>query len=174
MIFEYKGNIYPDYLKDGGASRFISATAKHFCKGNGIDVGCGAWPLDGAQGYDLNLLAHDTSKWSEACDIKVADNSQDYVFSSHCLEHLENPIKALKHWISKIKEGGVLFLYLPHPDMEYWLPQNCSKHLHSWMPNQMAKILNDLGMVGVLYSERDLIWSFSVVGFKPALPSIYL
>jgi len=90
----------------------------------------------------------------------------DYVFSSHCLEHLEDPIKALENWKKALKPKGVLFLYLPHPEMEYWLPQNCRKHLHSWTPEEMAKILEDLGFKDILYSQRDLAWSFSVVGTR--------
>lgn len=174
MIFEYKRDLYPEYLKNGGASRYISPIAKEFCKGTGVDIGCGKWPLSGAQGFDSNVLAHNDSRWSEACDVKVEPESQDYVFSSHCLEHLENPIKALEHWLSKIKPGGVLYVYLPHPDMEYWLPQNCRKHLHSWRPEAMGKIFEDLGLEGVLFSERDMYWSFSVVGFKPIPKAEYL
>src|SRR5690606_29260652 len=90
----------------------------------------------------------------------------DYVFSSHCLEHLVNPIAALEHWKSKLKPGGVLFLYLPHPDMRYWLPQNCRKHLHTWKPEEMAQILRDLGFANVIHSERDIAWGFTVIGFR--------
>jgi hypothetical protein len=31
----------------------------------------------------------------------------------------------------------------------------------------MAEILRDLGFVNVLHGERDLVWSFACVGFKP-------
>lgn len=91
----------------------------------------------------------------------------DYVFSSHCLEHLRNPIEALEHWRSRLRPGGVLFLYLPHPDMVYWRPQHCRKHLHSWTPAAMAQILRDIGLVDVIHGERDLAWSFAAVGFNP-------
>ncbi len=50
--------------------------------------------------------------------------------------------------------------------MTYWLPQNCRKHLHSWMPRQMAKIMQDIGFGDVLSSERDLAYGFSCVGFN--------
>ena len=88
----------------------------------------------------------------------------DYVFSSHCLEHLVDPVGALLHWKTRIKPGGVLFLYLPHPSMTYWKPQHCRKHLHTWRPEDMAEIVRDLGFKDVIHSERDLAWSFAVVG----------
>lgn len=157
MIFEYRGRIYPSYLRDGNACRFVAPIAEHFCRGHGLDVGAGRWPLPGAIPVELQ-------QGGDAMNLPAGEF--DYVFSSHCLEHLPNPVAALEHWRSRLKPGGVLCLYLPHPDMTYWLPQHCRKHLHSWAPRQMAYIVEDLGFVNVLRSERDLAWGFSVVGFK--------
>jgi SAM-dependent methyltransferase len=154
MIYEYKGNLYPDYLKEGNACSFIAPVALHFCKGKGLDVGCGKWPLYGAHGIDIKIGGD---------AMNLPEGEYPYVFSSHCLEHLQNPVAALEHWKTRIKPGGVLFLYLPHPDMEYWLPQNCRKHLHSWTPEQMVKLVSDLGFTNIIHSERDMMWSFCVV-----------
>ena len=41
----------------------------------------------------------------------------DFVFSSHLLEHLEDPVKALKEWWRLLKVKGNLVLYLPHKDL---------------------------------------------------------
>jgi tRNA A58 N-methylase Trm61 len=79
---------------------------------------------------------------------------------------LENPVAALEHWISRLKPGGVLFLYLPHPDQRYWRPENCRKHLHSWFPGQIGDIMRALELKDVMVSGRDLAWSFSAVGWK--------
>lgn len=155
MIFKYKGGNYPDYLKTGNACQFIAPIALQFCKGDGLDIGAGQWPLHGA-------TPHEIKNGGKAEDLP--DKQYDYLFSSHCLEHLVNPVQALEHWKTRLKPDGVLFLYLPHPEMEYWLPQNCRKHLHSWRPADMAKILRDIGFSDVLYSERDLMWSFAIVG----------
>lgn len=157
MIFDYKGGTYPAYLKTGNAMSFIAPAAKHFCKGYGVDVGAGRWPLDGAIPIDL-MDAGDA--------MALPHGPYDFVFSSHCLEHLADPIGALIHWREKIRKGGVLFVYLPHPDMEYWLPQNNRKHLHSWRPADMAKIFADLGFTDIIHSERDLYWAFACVGLK--------
>lgn len=156
-VFEYRGRLYPEFIKHGNACQFIAATALQFCKGDGLDVGAGYWPLNGALPIEIR-------DGGDAMDLPLGPF--DYLFSSHCLEHLVNPIAALEHWKSRIKIGGVLFLYLPHPDMEYWRPQHCRKHLHSWRPEDMAQILRDLGFSRVIHSERDLAWGFSVVGFR--------
>lgn len=160
-LFNYNGKLYPDYIRRGNACQFIVPVAKQFCEGHGLDVGCGDWPLEGARGIDFKT-------GDDAMDLPAIIGDYDYIFSSHCLEHLQNPIAALKHWKERIKWGGVLFLYLPHPDMEYWLPQNCSKHLHTWRPEEMAKILQDLGFYDVIHSERDMAWGFTVVGYVGA------
>jgi len=152
MTFRYKGKLYPEHLKEGNAMQFIKPMADKFCKGEGIDIGAGHWP------YCADYV--DNNK-KDAHNFK---GEYDYIFSSHCLEHLADPISVLIYWKSKIKAGGVLFLYLPHPDMGYWLPQNNRKHLHTWYPVEMANILRDLGFKDVIYSERDLNWSFAVVG----------
>lgn len=155
MIYEYRGALYPDYLKRGNACQFIAPVAKHFCQGEGLDVGASIWPLSGA--IPIELRAGGDA-------MNLPEGPFDYVFSSHCLEHLPDPISALEHWRSRIKPGGTLFLYLPHPDMEYWRPQHCRKHLHQWWPQDMARIVTDLGFVNVLHSERDMAWSFAVAG----------
>lgn len=159
MIFEYKGELYPDYIKTGNARRFVLPIAEQFCRGRGLDVGAGSWPFPGAIAVDL----------VDGGDAMALPEGQfDYVFSSHCLEHLVNPVAALDHWKTRLRPGGVLFLYLPHPAMTYWLPQNNRKHLHSWQPGQVAELLRDLGFIDVIHSDRDLAWSFSAVGFRPA------
>lgn len=157
MIFEYDGRLYPDYLKRGNACQFIAPTALQFCKGRGLDVGCGAWPLPGAEGIDMKR---------DGDAMNLPEGPWDYIFSSHCLEHVPDAVGALEHWRDRLRPGGVLFLYLPHPDMTYWLPQNCRKHLHAWGPTVMARMVRRLGFEDVIHSERDLYWSFCVVGFK--------
>lgn len=157
-LFTYDGELFPDYLKRGNAMQFIAPTAAHFCRGQGLDVGASRWPLPGADPVDLaaggDAMALPEGHW-------------DYVFSSHCLEHLPDPVLALEHWRSRIKPGGVLFLYLPHPDMGYWRPENCRKHRHLFYPRDVARMLRTLGFADVIHGERDLAWSFAVVGFNP-------
>jgi SAM-dependent methyltransferase len=159
LLYEYEGEVYPNFLRDGNACRFILPMALHFCRGRGVDIGCGAWPLPGA--IPVELQAGDDAMTFE-------HRSLDYCFSSHSLEHLADPVGALLHWKAALKPGGVLFVYLPHPAMRYWQPTRNRKHLHSWTPQQMVGMFRDLGLVDVLHSERDLAWGFAVVGFKPA------
>ncbi len=43
----------------------------------------------------------------------IADNAYDFVLSSHNLEHIANPIKALKEWTRVVKPSGAIIVVLP-------------------------------------------------------------
>ena len=43
----------------------------------------------------------------------VEDNSEDFLIANHLMEHLPDPIGALKEWHRVLKPGGILFLALP-------------------------------------------------------------
>ena len=157
-LFAFRGRIYPEYLKSGNACRFIVPYAQEFCKGIGLDIGGNyEWLFPGARPINFSM--------EDGYDAyRLPDQKYDYIFSSHTLEHLPNYVKALSYWRDHLVPGGVLFLYLPHPEMSYWRPQNNSKHLHIFYPVMMEELLLDLGFKTVLYGERDLYWSFAVVG----------
>jgi SAM-dependent methyltransferase len=157
FLFEYEGKNYPAYIKTGNAASFVVPFAKHFCKGKGLDIGgFFDWTFPGAK--PINICIED--EWDA---YHLPDEKYNYIFSSHTLEHLPAYVKALEYWKDHLLPQGVLFLYLPHPEMEYWLPQRNRKHLHSFYPQDIMKVLKDIGFPQILHSERDLYWSFSVV-----------
>lgn len=43
----------------------------------------------------------------------IKDEQYDFVLSSHCLEHIANPLKALKEWCRILKHDGFMVLILP-------------------------------------------------------------
>ena len=54
---------------------------------------------------------------SDATDLnRIASNTYDFVLSSHTLEHIANPLRALAEWTRVLKDGGLLALVLPHRD----------------------------------------------------------
>jgi len=128
--WEYKGKFYPDYLTVGGACHAIFREALKHCQGAGIDVGAGLWPLPGAVPVDIWRGPGARTTISE-----IPDGSQDFVFSSHCLEHNEDWQNLLKNWIGKLKPGGAVFLYLPHPECGVWeVGSPFVGNEHKWTP----------------------------------------
>jgi SAM-dependent methyltransferase len=52
----------------------------------------------------------------EATDLHgIADATYGFVLSSHCLEHIANPLAALHEWRRVVRPGGHLVLLLPDP-----------------------------------------------------------
>lgn len=45
----------------------------------------------------------------------MADGSYDFLLSSHCLEHVANPLAALNEWHRVVRADGHLILILPDP-----------------------------------------------------------
>jgi SAM-dependent methyltransferase len=51
---------------------------------------------------------------NDAVDISsVKDGAYDFCFSSHCLEHIANPLKAIYEWLRVIKEDGYIIIVVP-------------------------------------------------------------
>jgi len=78
-----------------------------FFVGLGIDIGCGGDPV--APGCVLYDKEQGDAQYMEG----MSPEKFDWVHSSHCLEHLERPDLALKHWWALIKPGGYMILTVP-------------------------------------------------------------
>lgn len=51
---------------------------------------------------------------NDAVNISQVENeTYDFCFSSHCLEHIANPIKAVNEWLRVIKKGGYIIIIVP-------------------------------------------------------------
>jgi SAM-dependent methyltransferase len=173
----FAGKKYPKFQSEGFAARWVFPFAMEVCKGFGYDIGCNrlAWCLPNSVPIDpqINYTSDEVKQWfSNRTKLLHAINSRptdafnlpwgniDYIFSSHCLEHLPNWISALEYWKSMLVSKGVLFLYLPHPDQEYWSPWNNRKHIHILYPKDIYNYLNAGGWTNIFVSERDLNHSF--------------
>jgi SAM-dependent methyltransferase len=157
-LIEFSGEKYLTFQNQGNASQFSIPFAKHLCNGVGYDIGfCKEeWKLPGAIGIDINLSNgyHANSLPSELVD---------YIYSSHCLEHVDNWVETLELWISKLKNGGILFLYLPDFSQKYWRPWNNRKHKHCFTSEILKNFLLDKQMKNIYVSGVDLNNSFMVV-----------
>jgi SAM-dependent methyltransferase len=69
---------------------------------------------------------------TEASDLRgIPDAAYDFLLSSHCIEHLANPIQGLKEWIRVLKQEGLLVLLVPHKDgtFDHRRPVTSFEHL---------------------------------------------
>ncbi|MBI1975581.1 MAG: methyltransferase domain-containing protein [Candidatus Vogelbacteria bacterium] len=160
---QYKGELYPEHLFHKKAMTYVYPLAAKYCTGDGLDIGAGAWPLPGA------VPIENASNENAYCLDRFADGSLDYVFSSHCLEHLDHWQEALRLWMRKLKTGGALFLYLPHRDMVMWRPNEVYGRQHKWSPSfdVVSEFLKKCGAESIDgRKEHDEYYSFHVVARK--------
>lgn len=157
-LITYNNEKYPHFQTIGNASQFAIPYAKHYCKGVGYDIGfCKEeWKFPNAIGIDLCLNNGYHAN-------NLPNNNVDYIYSSHCLEHVPEWIPTLEYWISNIKSGGILFLYLPDISQKYWRPWNNRKHKHCITREIMNDFLIDHNMKNIFISGVDLNNSFMVV-----------
>ena len=158
---EYKGDKYPSFQTIGNASQFAIPFAKHFCKGFGYDIGCmkKEWSFPGS--YPIDLSFYD--EWHSN---KLPSTPPEYIFSSHCLEHVDDWVETMDYWYSRLVDGGVLFLYLPDYSQKYWRPWNNRKHKHAFMPEIIKDYMTDKGYSNIFVSGIDLNNAFMITGEK--------
>lgn len=161
MFINHEGNDYPKFQAEGFASQFSIPFAKHFCKGIGVDVGCNRleWTLPGAIPVDPNI-----SEETDAMNLGMS--SLDFIYSSHCLEHLDSWVDAVTYWTSCLKDNGVLFVYLPDYSQTYWRPWNNKKHKHIIHKEHVCDLLQHLNYSKIISSGIDLNNSYTVVGIR--------
>lgn len=51
--------------------------------------------------------------------LPFADNSWDFVVSSHVCEHFHNPVKAIREWLRVVKPGGYVYMIVPHKERTF-------------------------------------------------------
>jgi len=158
---EFEGEQYPKFQSQGFACRFAAPYAKVVCKGVGFDVGCmrKEWALEGAIPVDISF--NDGFHATNLPDIDF-----DYIFSSHCLEHISDWAGVLNYWDSRLKKGGIIFLYLPDFSQKYWRPWNNRKHVNILSPVYLEEYFVSKNYAKIFTSGIDLNNSFMVMAEK--------
>ena len=81
-----------------------------------------------------------TNDWDE-----IEDNSIDTIISNHALEHVLEPLTALKNLHNKLSPTGVMILVVPCEQlgqMEFaYKPQDNNQHVYSWCPQSLGNLV---------------------------------
>jgi SAM-dependent methyltransferase len=84
---------------------------KYITSPNGIDIGYGGdLVVPGARGWD-------TGDGDGTYLATIPDASFDWVYSSHCLEHISDPLTAVENWWRVLKPQGHLIIMVPDEDL---------------------------------------------------------
>lgn len=161
QTINFEGTEYPKFQTIGHASQFIMPYAKQVCSGKGYDIGCmkKEWSLEGSIPIDINFKDGYHA-------LNLPEKNVDYIFSSHCLEHITNWVDVLNYWTDTLKDSGVLFLYLPDYSQTYWRPWNNRKHVNIFSSTILKDYMKHAGYKKIFSSSVDLYNSFAIFGEK--------
>jgi SAM-dependent methyltransferase len=140
-------------------SRFV----RKYFKGDGVDIGGAPDPLLLYKEFFplmTSVRTWDLDDGDAQFMAGVPDDSFDFVFSSHCIEHLHDPVEGLKNWVRVTKPGGYVIFALPEEDLyeQGIFPSTFNRDhknsftmqkAHSWSPRSM----NVLDMLRALGSD---------------------
>ncbi len=140
----------------------VRVRISHLLKGKVLDIGCGQDKIcETADGYDT------AQGDAQNCDNLLRD-SYDTIFSSHCLEHLDNPVGAVHRWWDLLKTFGFMIIYVPDEDLYeqgVWPSTMNSDHRRSFTPSKSRswseKSVNLLDIVKNLPNHK--LYSLRVV-----------
>ena len=103
-------------------------------------------------------------------DATIIDNVEngvyDYCFSSHCLEHIANPLKAVNEWLRIVKSGGYLIIIVPEKTECFDHRRNISqfKTLLNQFNNGVGE--NDLSTLREILTNHDLSMDLAAGDFE--------
>lgn len=143
-----------------------------------LNLGCGPHKLPGWVNIDLEMnqelpyaVKHDLS---QGLPRFIPDNSVDFIFSEHFVEHIDNWqfINLLKDCRRVLKPGGVI--RISTPDLEYLVDLYRKKEIGAWQPTWAPKtpcqMVNDgMRLWGhqYIYDYQEMHLSFELArGFK--------
>lgn len=143
------------------------AFASRYFVGSGVDIGgkpdplslyrhlfcrmesCQTWDIDDGDAQHMD---------------GVADSSYDFVHSSHCLEHMQDPFEALANWIRILKPGGHAIIIVPDEDMyeqRIWPSRFNKDHKWSFTVNKTSswspKSVNVLDLIQSVAVQTQLV-----------------
>lgn len=155
--------VYERYLKNGFFDKYMS--------GKGLDIGFAGYTpgvepiLSTAIGVDFNYPGYNgVTLPFEAC-------SQDYVYSSHCLEHVVNYGLTIREWYRVIKPGGHIVIAVPHQylyEKKTELPSNWNRdHNRFYTP---GTLLSDIECALAPNSYRVRFLEDGDEGFDYSIP----
>lgn len=93
--------------------KYYSGFWDKYCQGNGLDIGFAGYVpnvhpiLPTAIGVDTNYPGYDGKI------LPFPDNSQDYVYSSHFLEHVDDYKTAIREQFRVVKPNGFIIIVVP-------------------------------------------------------------
>jgi SAM-dependent methyltransferase len=113
----------------------------------GLNIGCGdrtispyLLPVDIMREHNLGTGAGEHARLMSSAflalsdDLPFKENSIDYIVALHMLEHVEDPVATVHHWLDVIKPGGGIGIVVPDWRYTWDSRKDDAPHSHKWNP----------------------------------------
>ena len=144
---------FPPYFPDGraldigcGNGAYLSYLKPHGWQVFGVDISSRAAEVAKSV-FDIDVFV------GELNDIPFSSESFDFVHMSHVIEHLTEPIEALKRIAQLLKPGRVVYIETPNADSDgfksmgkYWFPLEAPRHVYLFSPDTLREALGRVGL----------------------------
>lgn len=159
-----------------------------YCKGNGIDIGTGGSPINN-EAISIDFHFPYAQCGHSPINIKTmpgntflpwfANDSLDYVYSSHLLEDFQFTEEVLTEWIRVIKPLGYLCLLLPNEKRyrEYCSKKGFARNVHHIHGNFSLNYVKDILLFKemkiikeadkLIYTPEESDYNFAIIAQKP-------
>lgn len=171
-----------------------SALAHKYCIGQGLEIGGSAHNPFGLNTLNVDFTDSMDTRWKKdenrfcgkalkvdlvanGDNIPLPDESQDFIVSSHVIEHFTDPIKALTEWDRLVKPGGIIFMIVPHKERTFEKELDCTSlehliedfrthntkshsiiphgHNHCWVTEGFVEVIN--WMIDELHMKWEIV-----------------
>lgn len=118
-----------------------------------------AWEgkIEAGNTYDYGQSKKGNQFICDGVDVPIIPtNEYDFVLSCNNLEHIANPLKAVKNWLALLKKTGVIVLILPRKEsnFDHKRPTTTFQHLKQDFDNNIAE--DDLTCLNEVLQLHDL------------------
>ena len=168
-----------EFMNETSKCEPLRKKAGHFdlyLKGKGIDIGCGEDKLIVEQG---SVDAWDLTNGDAMLMEGIANETYDFVYSSHCLEHTQDVEITLYNWTRILKKDGYLYFVIPEyvlyekmtfpsvynydhkQTFSYYITKDQVKRKNHYHYTEINKILENLNMEVVISKLEDDNYDYS-------------
>lgn len=148
-----------------------------YISGNVVDCGVGSnavyTPCIGIDQFKAGSYVYGKQEWPSIANavfdienLPFKDETIDTIISFHTIEHLKDPLHAIKDWYRCLKKGGHLLIIVP--DTEFTFGKDAT-HLHEWKAKDFKReVLDPAGLEPIQFDTLNNRWSFDIVVRKDA------
>jgi len=86
----------------------------------------------------------------------VQNEVYDFCFSSHCLEHIANPLKAISEWLRIVKKDGYIIIIVPEKSMCFDHKRNYTEFTRLLTQYEKNVGEDDLSTLDEILANHDL------------------